>query len=92
MWHQIKKTVKGPQSPSVLRMQQVRDGEIQEFHEQEEVENAIQRECKGRFTLAHSAPIMKTLLGDKLRYFLDDKLARQIITGPNDKQEEMDTD
>ena len=67
MWHQIKQTVKDSQSPSVLRVQQVIDGEMQEFQEQEEVESAIQRECKVRFTLDHSAPIMKTLLGDKLR-------------------------
>ena len=55
-------------------MQQVIDGEIQEFKEQKEVESTIQRECKVRFTLAHSAPIMKTLLGDQLRYLLTKKL------------------
>ena len=67
MWHQIKQTVKDPQSPSVPRVQQVIDGNVQEFHKQEEVESAIQRKCKGRFTLAHSAPIMKMLLREKLR-------------------------
>ena len=72
-------------------MQQVIDGNIQEFHDQEEVESAIQRECEGRFMLAHSAPIVKTLLGEKLRYLLDDKTARQIITGTYNIPEEMDT-
>jgi len=91
MWHQIKQTVKDSQSPSVLRVQQVIDGEMQEFQEQEEVESAIQRECKGRFTLAYSAPIMKTLLGDKLRYLLDNETARQIITGTYNITEEMIT-
>jgi hypothetical protein len=91
VWHQIKRTVKDLQSPSVQRVQQVIDGNIQEFHEQEEVASAIQRECEGRFTLAHSAHIMKTLLGDKLRYLSDNKKARQIITGTYIIPEEMDT-
>ena len=91
MWHQIKQTVKDPQSPSFLRVQQVIDGEIQEFQEQEEVKSAIQRECEVRFTLAHSAPIMKTLLGDKVRYLLDKETVRKIITGTYNKPEEMDT-
>ena len=68
IWYLIKQTVKDPQNPSIPRVQQAIDGEIQEFKEQEEVESVIQRECKVRFTLAHSAPIMKTLLGGKLRY------------------------
>ena len=91
MWHQIKRTVKDPQIPSVLRVQQVIKGEIQEFQEREEVKSAIQRECKGRFTLAHSTPIMITLLGDKLRYLLEEEIARQIITGTYNIPEEMDT-
>ncbi len=60
MWYLIKRTVKDPHSPSVLRVQRVIEGEVQEFTEQEEVEHAIQRECKIRFSLAHSAPIMNT--------------------------------
>jgi hypothetical protein len=35
-----------------------------EIDEQEEVEKALQEECEVRFTLAHSAPIMTTLLGE----------------------------
>jgi hypothetical protein len=65
MWYLIKRTVKDPHSPSVLRVQRVIEGEIQEFTEQEEVEHAIQRECEIRFSLAHSAPIMNTLLGER---------------------------
>ena len=65
-------------------MKQVIEGKIQEFRDQEEVESAIQRECKGRFTLAHSTPIMRTLLGEKLRYLSDNKTARQIITDTYD--------
>jgi hypothetical protein len=59
----------------------VLDGETREYIVQEDVENAIQRECKIRFSLAHSAPIMSSLLGDRLRYLQDKELARLIITG-----------
>ncbi len=66
MWYLIKRTVKDPHSPSVLRVQCVIEGEVNEFIEQEEVEHAIQHECEIRFSLAHSAPIMNTLLGERL--------------------------
>jgi hypothetical protein len=48
---------------------------------QEDVENAIQKECKIRFSLAHSAPIISTLLGKCLRYLSNKALARAIIIG-----------
>ncbi len=38
------------------------NGEVKEYVVQEDVEKAIQRECEVRFSLAHSAPIMKLLL------------------------------
>ncbi len=66
------------------------DGELQEFREQDEIEGAIQKECKIRFTLAHSAPIMTSLLGEKLRYLVDEEIARQIITGTYEIPEELD--
>jgi hypothetical protein len=81
MWYLIKQTVKDPHSPSILKVQRVLDGETREYVVQEDVENAIQRECKIRFSLAHSAPIMSSLLGDQLRYLQDEELARSIITG-----------
>jgi hypothetical protein len=46
MWYLIKRTVKDPHSPSVLKVQPVLDGETKEYVIQEDVENAIQRECK----------------------------------------------
>ena len=64
MWYLIKRTVKDPHSPSVLKVQRVINGETKEYIVQEDVENAIQRECEIRFSLAHSAPIMSTLLGE----------------------------
>jgi hypothetical protein len=90
MWYLIKRTVKDPHSPSVLKVQRVLDGETKEYFIQEDVENAIQRECEIRFSLAHSAPIMSTLLGDRLRYLGDEELARSIITGTFDIPTDLD--
>jgi hypothetical protein len=83
MWYLIKRTVKDPHSPSILRVQRVVEGEVKEYTVQEDVEQAIQQECEVRFSLAHSAPIMKSLLGlgEKLRYLLDEYQAKAIITG-----------
>ncbi len=68
MWYLIKQTVRDPQSQTVLKVQQVVNGEVQEYETQKDIENAIQRECKVRFSLAHSTPIMSTLLGEHLEH------------------------
>ena len=75
MWHLIKRTVKDPHSPSMLKVQRVIGGETNKYTIQEDVGNVIQRKCKVRFSLAHSAPIMTTLLGNQLRYLGDEELA-----------------
>jgi hypothetical protein len=80
MWYVIKQMVKDHQSPSILKVQQVINGEPHEYNVQEDIENAIQRECEIRFLLAHSAPIMTTLLGEQLDYLSDKELAKSIIT------------
>jgi hypothetical protein len=90
MWYLIKGTVKDPYSPSVLWVQRVIEGEVKEFTVQEDVEYAIQQECEVRFSLAHSAPIMNTLLGEKLRYLSDKSLAKAIITGTYDIPTDME--
>jgi hypothetical protein len=90
MWYLIKRTVKDPANPSVLRVQRVVNGEVKDYIVQEDVKQAIQRECKIRFTLAHSAPIMKSLLGDWLRYLSDEPLARSIIMGTYDFPLDLD--
>ena len=90
MRYLIKCTVKDPHSPSVIKVQRVIGGKTNEYAIQEDVENAIQRECKVRFSLAHSAPIMTTLLGDQLRYLKDEELARSIITGTYDIPADLD--
>jgi hypothetical protein len=90
MWYLIKRTVKDPYSPGMLKVQRVLDGETKEYITQEDVENAIQRECEIRFSLAHSAPIMTSLLGERLRYLKDEELARSIITGTYDIPTNLD--
>ncbi len=76
--------VKDPHSPSFLRVQRIIEGEVREYTVQEDVKQAIQQECKVQFSLAHSAPIMNSLLGKKLRYLLDKSLDIAIITGTYD--------
>jgi hypothetical protein len=58
MWYIIKRMVKDPQRPSVLKVQRVINGKTHKYEVQEDVEHAIQQECEIRFSLAHSAPIM----------------------------------
>ncbi len=90
MWYLIKRTVKDPHSPSVLKVQRVMNGEIKEYEIQEDVKNAIQQECKIQLSLAHSAPIMTTLLRERLRYLSDEALARAIIIGTYEIPSDMD--
>jgi hypothetical protein len=90
MWFLIKRTVKDPQSPSVLRVQRIVRGKVKEYVTQEDVEQAIQWECEARFSLAHSAPIMATLLGECLRYPSDKEMAKSVITGTYGIPSDMD--
>ncbi len=86
----IKRTVKDPQSPSVLKVQRVINEELHKYEVQEDVENAIQQECGIRFSLAHSAPIMTTLSGEQLQYLSDEELAKSIITVMYEIPSDMD--
>jgi hypothetical protein len=90
MWYLIKQMVKDPHSPSVLQVQRVVNGEVKEYIVQEDLEQAIQCKCKVHFSLAHSAPVMKTLLGERLCYLSDESLARSIIMGTYDIPSDMD--
>jgi hypothetical protein len=89
-WYLIKRMVKDPHSPSVSRVQWVVNGEVKEYIMQEDVEQAIQRKCEVHFSLAHSAPVMKTLLGERLHYLSDESLARSIIMRNYDIPSDMD--
>jgi hypothetical protein len=73
-----------------LREQRVVNTDVKEYTVQEDVEQAIQRECKVQFSLAHSAPVMKTLPGERLRYLSDKTLARLIMMGTYDIPSNMD--
>ncbi len=90
MWYVIKRMVKDLQSPSVLKVQRVINGKTHTYEVQEDVENAIQQECEIRFSLAHSIPIMSTLLGERLRYLSDNSLAKTIIMGTYEIPSDMD--
>ncbi len=79
MWYLIKRIAKDPHSPSDSRVQRVVEDEVKEYTAQDKVEHTIQRKCKICFSLAHSARIMTTLLGERLRYLLDKALAQSII-------------
>jgi hypothetical protein len=46
MWYLIKQIAWDPQSPSILNVQRVINREVQEYKTQEDIENAIQRECE----------------------------------------------
>jgi hypothetical protein len=60
MWYLTKRTVKNPQSASVLKVQRIVDGEVKDYEVQEYIENTIQRKCKVRFSLAHSECSLQT--------------------------------
>ena len=90
MWATIKKVVKDPPTRSVVKVERLENGWKIEYITQEEVEEAIKTECSQRFTLAHSAPIMNSLLGERLRYLADDKIAKEIITGTYEIPEDID--
>jgi hypothetical protein len=90
MWYLIKRIIKDPCSPSILRVQCVVDGETHEYASQDKVKNAIQRKWETRFSLAHSVPIMNTLLGEQLQYLSDETIARAIMLGTYDISTDLD--
>jgi hypothetical protein len=90
MWCLIKQTVIDLQSPSVLKVQHVINSKTQEYEIQEDIKNAIQQECKIQFSLAHSAPIMMTLQGKRLRYLSGKFLKQATITGAYKISSDMD--
>ena len=80
-WRLIKNATRDTSGNSVTNVTTVRDGVENHFRTKETVEKALQEEIGERFTLAHSAPIMKTYLGNKLYLLQDERLAREIIWG-----------
>ena len=52
--------------------------------------DSLQQETEVHFTLAHSAPISKTLLGEKLCYLSDEAVALDIVLGRYEIPDDMD--
>jgi hypothetical protein len=90
MWYIISRATKGPRSPAVLKVERIINGRKVCLEEEEGVVSAIQEETEVRFTLAHSAPISKTLLGEKLRYLSDEAIALDIILNRYEIPDDMD--
>ena len=90
MWTNIKYVVKDPQSSQVLKVQRLQHGVVCKYTDKEEVERVVQEECEARFTLAHSAPIMKHSLARKLRYLEDKDIARAIVDGTHEIPPKID--
>ena len=90
MWTNIKYVVKDPRGSQVLKVQRLEHGVVCEYTNKEDIEKVVQEECKSRFTLAHSAPIMKHLLAGKLRYLEDKEIAKAIVDGTYDIPPELD--
>ena len=59
MWYKIKRMVKDPGSPQVLRVQRMENRHVCEYNNKEEVEQVVQEKCEMRFNLANKAPVMK---------------------------------
>ena len=89
-WRSLQKTTKDPPSPPLLRVQTREGNQIRTHNDQASLESGIQGTCMGRFTMAHSAAIMKHFLGDKLRYLSDRDIASQIIEGTYDIPTDLD--
>ena len=90
MWYIISRATKAPKSPAVLKVERVVNGRKVRLEDEEGVVDAIQGETEVRFTLAHSAPISKTLLAEKLRYLSNEAIALDIILGRYEIPDEMD--
>lgn len=89
-WRRINKVTRPSLGRSCMQVQVDNNGQITTFHVKEDIEREIQQECASRFTLGHSAPISRSLLGEELRYFDDPNLAAQILDGSYPIPDDMD--
>jgi hypothetical protein len=84
MWFLIKRTVKDPSSPPVMKVKKIVNLKKHSYTTQTEAEEAIQKEYEIRSTLAHRALITKMLLGTRCRYLGDEELTKSIVEGTYD--------
>lgn len=81
IWKRIKRATNTSTSRACMEVQ-VKAGQVTTTHTTKtDIEQAIQREIKSRFSLGNSAPISKTLLGDDLKYLSNAEVAFAIIEG-----------
>ena len=91
VWRNINRVTRPQTGRSCLQAQEIIAGEVVTHVDQAGVEGAIQRKVEGRFRLAHSTPIERTLLGHQLRYHTDPNIALQIISGTYEIPDEVDS-
>ena len=77
----IKRATKPSTGGSVTRVSTTKDGIETVNTTKTDVEDAIQNEVRGRFTLAHNAPIMNSSICKRLRLLEDEEFAKEIIWG-----------
>ena len=90
MWYKIKRMVKDPGSPQVLRVQRIENRHVCEYNKKEEVEQVVQEECEVRLNLADKAPVIKHALANKLRYLEDEEIAKTIVEGTYEVPTDLD--
>jgi hypothetical protein len=81
MWKQIKKATNKSTGRACLEVQVQEGNCMKSYAKKTEVELAIQREIKARFSLGNSAPIARSLLGHDLEYLANAETAYSIIQG-----------
>ena len=90
-WRRINKVTRPSLGRSCMQVQVDINGQVTTYNGKEDIEREIQQECNSRFTLGHSAPISRSLLGDDLRYFNNPSIAAQILDGTYPIPDDMDT-
>ena len=90
VWRRINKVTRPALGRSCMQVQVDNNGQTTTFQEKEDIEREIQQECASRFTLGHSAPISRSLLGDELNYFNNPAVAAQILDGSYPIPDDMD--
>ena len=90
IWRRINKVTRPALGRSCMQVQVQNHGVTSTFNHKSDIEREIQQECGSRFTLGHSAPISRSLLGEDLRYFDNHNIAAQILDGSYPIPDDMD--
>ena len=90
VWRRINKVTRPATGRSCMQVQVDNNGLTTTFQDKEDIEREIQQECASRFTLGHSAPISRSLLGEELGYFNNPDVAAQVLDGSYPIPDDMD--